>query len=114
MFIIELMWHVTQLSACIRVQYGLTTVSRAASITRDECWCYEDGEDELVFSVDSPVQLLGLGLCGTDASYTAEVQVCEVGPPESGLADWLHCSKQVYLSAISRLKSNAALLTVYA
>jgi hypothetical protein len=42
---------------------------------------YEDGQDEVVFRVDSPCQLLGVGLCGTDATYLAELEVLEVSPP---------------------------------
>lgn len=40
---------------------------------------YEDGPDEIVLRVDSPVQLLGVGLCGSDSGYMAELEVLEVG-----------------------------------
>ena len=40
---------------------------------------YEDGQDEVVLSVDSPCQLLGVGLCGTEGCLTVELDVYEVG-----------------------------------
>lgn len=61
------------------VQYQLTTVTRATCIAREEGWCYEDGQDEIVFSVNHPVQLMGIGFCGTDGSFTAELEITEVG-----------------------------------
>lgn len=39
---------------------------------------YEDGQDEVVFSVDRPCQLLGAGLCGTEGGFTVELEVYEV------------------------------------
>lgn len=39
---------------------------------------YEDGQDELVFTVDKPVQLLGVGLCGTEGGLTVEMELYEV------------------------------------
>lgn len=48
----------------------------------EDSWMYEDGQDEVVFSVDSTCQLLGVGLCGTDAAYTAELEVLEVDPED--------------------------------
>ena len=39
---------------------------------------YEDGHDEIVLSVDQPCQLLGVGLCGTEGAYTAELELLEV------------------------------------
>lgn len=39
---------------------------------------YEDGQDEIVFSVDTPCQLLGAGLCGTEGAFTAELELLEV------------------------------------
>lgn len=44
-----------------------------------ECRVYEDGPDEVVLRVDRPVQLLGVGLCGSESGYTAELEVLEVG-----------------------------------
>lgn len=41
-------------------------------------WMYEDGQDEVVFSVDRPCQLLGAGLCGTEGGFTVELEVYEV------------------------------------
>lgn len=38
---------------------------------------YEDGHDEIVLSVDQPCQLLGVGLCGTEGAYTAELELLE-------------------------------------
>lgn len=60
--------------------YHVTTVHRAVSIAHEEAWCYEDGADEVVFTVDRPVQLLGVGLCSTEGSVTADVEVLEVSP----------------------------------
>lgn len=37
---------------------------------------YEDGQDEVVLTVDRPVQLLGVGLCGTEGGLTVELEVC--------------------------------------
>jgi hypothetical protein len=39
---------------------------------------YEDGPDEVVLRVEAPVQLLGVGLAGSDAGYTAELEVLQV------------------------------------
>jgi hypothetical protein len=39
---------------------------------------YEDGPDEVVLRVDAPVQLVGVGLAGSDAGYTAELEVLQV------------------------------------
>ena len=61
------------------LQYSLTRVHRASSLNTDDSWMYEDGHDEIVFSVDQPCQLLGVGLCGTEGAYTAELELLEVG-----------------------------------
>ena len=52
---------------------------RASCLNTDDSWMYEDGADEIVFSVDQECQLLGIGLCGTEGAFTAEVDVREVG-----------------------------------
>jgi hypothetical protein len=33
---------------------------------------YEDGQDEVVLTVDRPCQLHGVGLCGTEVSLTVQ------------------------------------------
>lgn len=43
----------------------------------EDNWLYEDGQDEIVFSVDTPCQLLGAGLCGTESYITAELELTE-------------------------------------
>lgn len=59
-------------------------------------WMYEDGQDEIVFSVDKPVQLLGVGLCGTEGGLTAELELYEVdaevgaGAGAAGIWDHAH------------------------
>lgn len=58
--------------------YGLTTIRRATTLATEEGWCYEEGKDEIVLTVDQSVQLLGIGFCGTDGSYTATVDISEV------------------------------------
>lgn len=60
------------------LQYSLTRVHRASSLNTDDSWMYEDGHDEIVLSVDQPCQLLGVGLCGTEGAYTAELELLEV------------------------------------
>lgn len=62
-----------------RFPYGLVRVARAASLNTEDSWMYEDGQDEVVFCVDRPCQLLGVGLCGTEGSFTVELDVYEVG-----------------------------------
>ena len=46
---------------------------------------YEDGHDEIVFSVAKACQLLGIGLCGTEGAYTAEVELLEVNTHPPGM-----------------------------
>ncbi|KAK9818238.1 hypothetical protein WJX72_009240 [[Myrmecia] bisecta] len=65
-----------------RYPYSLTKVQRASSLNVEETWMYEDGHDEIVVSVDSACQLLGVGLCGTDGAFTAELDVMEVEPDD--------------------------------
>ncbi len=60
------------------LQYALTRAQRTSSLNTDDSWMYEDGHDEIVFSVDQPCQLLGVGLCGTEGAYTAELELLEV------------------------------------
>ena len=43
----------------------------------EDNWLYEDGQDEIVFSVDTHCQLLGAGLCGTESYITAELELTE-------------------------------------
>ncbi|KAK9806477.1 hypothetical protein WJX73_001328 [Symbiochloris irregularis] len=62
--------------------YDVTIVHRAVSIAHEEAWCYEDGADEVIFTVDRPVQLLGVGLCSTEGSFTADVEILEVAPDD--------------------------------
>jgi len=64
-----------------RYPYNSLKVVRTGSWNTDDSWMYEDGQDEVIFRVDSPCQLLGVGLCGTDATYLAELEVLEVSPP---------------------------------
>ena len=64
---------------------------RTSCLNTDDSWMYEDGHDEIVFSVAKACQLLGIGLCGTEGAYTAEVELLEVGmytlgSPCTGLA----------------------------
>lgn len=42
-----------------RYPYNLTRVVRASEVDTDDTWIYEDGHDEVVFSVDRNCQLLG-------------------------------------------------------
>ena len=60
------------------MQYALTRAQRTSSLNTDDSWMYEDGHDEIVFSVDQPCQLLGVGLCGTEGAFTAELELLEV------------------------------------
>ncbi|KAL6757301.1 BTB/POZ protein [Haematococcus lacustris] len=65
-----------------RYPYGLTRIQRAANLNTEDSWMYEDGQDEVVFTVDRACQLLGVGLCGTQGAYTVELDVYEVEPEE--------------------------------
>lgn len=60
------------------MQYALIRAQRTSSLNTEDSWMYEDGHDEIVFSVDQPCQLLGVGLCGTEGAYTAELELLEV------------------------------------
>ena len=61
-----------------RFPYNVTRVVRASDVDPEDSWIYEDGHDEIVFSVDKECQLLGTGLCGTDGGLTVELEVFEV------------------------------------
>lgn len=61
-----------------RYPYAMTRVVRAAALNTDDSWMYEDGQDEIVFSVDKECQLLGTGLCGTEGGFTVELELLEV------------------------------------
>ncbi|WIA37898.1 hypothetical protein OEZ86_001275 [Tetradesmus obliquus] len=61
-----------------RYPWGLTRVVRGLLRSTEDTWVYEDGPDEVVLTVDAPVQLLGVGLAGSDAGYTATLQVLQV------------------------------------
>lgn len=56
----------------------MTRVVRAAALNTDDSWMYEDGQDEVVLSVDKDCQLLGAGLCGTEGGFTVELELIEV------------------------------------
>ena len=56
----------------------MTRVQRAAALNVEDSWMYEDGQDEVVLTVDRPCQLLGVGLCGTEGGLTVELDVYEV------------------------------------
>ncbi|GIL64512.1 hypothetical protein Vafri_18391 [Volvox africanus] len=76
-------YGLTGLMAAIdRFPHGLTRVARAAALNMEDSWMYEDGQDELVFTVDKPVQLLGVGLCGTEGGLTVEMELYEVDPDD--------------------------------
>lgn len=60
------------------MQYGMMRAQRTSCLNTDDSWMYEDGRDEIVFSVAKACQLLGIGLCGTEGAYTAEVELLEV------------------------------------
>lgn len=61
-----------------RYPYSLIKVQRVSSYNMDDNWMYEDGQDEVVFTVDKRCQLLGVGLCGTEGGFTVELEVLEV------------------------------------
>ena len=61
-----------------RYQFNVTRVQRAAALNVEDSWMYEDGQDEVVFTVDQACQLLGVGLCGTEGGLTVELDVYEV------------------------------------
>ncbi|KAL3148506.1 hypothetical protein ABBQ38_013947 [Trebouxia sp. C0009 RCD-2024] len=65
-----------------RYPYGMMRAQRTSCLNTDDSWMYEDGHDEIVFSVAKACQLLGIGLCGTEGAYTAEVELLEVDPAD--------------------------------
>lgn len=67
-----------------RFPYCLTRVQRAAALNMEDSWMYEDGRDEVVFTVDRQCQLLGVGLCGTEGGFTVELEVFEVDAEDFG------------------------------
>ncbi|KAG2497186.1 hypothetical protein HYH03_004775 [Edaphochlamys debaryana] len=76
-------YGLTGLMAAIdRYPHGLVRVARAAALNTDDSWMYEDGQDEVVMGVDKPVQLLGVGLCGTEGGLTVELELYEVDPED--------------------------------
>lgn len=67
------------------VQYAMMRAQRTSCLNTDDSWMYEDGHDEIVFSVAKACQLLGIGLCGTEGAYTAEVELLEVNMHPPGI-----------------------------
>jgi len=61
-----------------RQPWGMTRVRRCLEISADESWIYEDGPDELIFSVDRPCQLLGVGLCAPRSWFNARLTLSTV------------------------------------
>lgn len=68
-----------------RYPYNITSVKRAATLNVEDSWMYEDGQDELVFTVDRPCQLIGVGLCGTEGGLTIEMDVLQVDSEDYSL-----------------------------
>lgn len=58
--------------------YGIVTVKRVLAFNVDDTWVYDDGCDEILFTVDRPCQLLGVGLCGTLGGFTVTISIEEV------------------------------------
>lgn len=67
------------------MQYAMMRAQRTSCLNTDDSWMYEDGHDEIVFSVAKACQLLGIGLCGTEGAYTAEVELLEVNTHPPGM-----------------------------
>eukprot|EP00891_Asterochloris_glomerata_P007398 jgi/Astpho2/7398/Aster-x0768 len=67
-----------------RYPYSVVTAQRMSCMNTEDTWMYEDGSDDIVFTVDRPCQLLGVGLCGTDAAYSAELDLLEVALEDPG------------------------------
>lgn len=76
-----------------RYPYCITKVQRAANLNIQDSWMYEDGRDEVVFTVDRQCQLLGVGLCGTDGGYTVECELYEVDSVDFSIE--LSCLREV-------------------
>lgn len=80
--------------------YNLTTVMRASRINTTDHWLYEDGNDDVVFTVDRKCQLLGAGLCGTLGGFVVELDVYEVDPEQSFESiETLSCAAQSFTKA---------------
>ena len=80
--------------------YGLVKVQRAATLNIEDSWMYEDGPDEIVFTVDQACQLLGVGLCGTEGGLTVELEVYEVEQDDFSRAICtLHTAAQSFTKA---------------
>ena len=73
------------------LQHSMDTLLRAGYLT-EEIWSYGSGPDEVVFSVDSACQLLGVGLCGTNGSIKVDMEICQVSGPLTIFAKTL-CSR---------------------
>lgn len=65
-----------------RFPYNMTRVHRASIMNLQDNWMYEDGQDEVVFTVDKECQLMGVGLCATEGAYTADLVLMEVDPED--------------------------------
>jgi hypothetical protein len=61
-----------------RYPFGIVTVKRVLAFNVDDTWVYDDGYDEIIFTVDKSSQLLGVGLCGTLGGFTVQLQLIEV------------------------------------
>ncbi|GFR52703.1 hypothetical protein Agub_g15332 [Astrephomene gubernaculifera] len=89
-------YGLTGLMAAIdRFPHNITRVARASVLNVEDSWMYEDGQDEIVFSVDKPVQLLGVGLCGTEGGLTVELELYEVDPQDFRRLPPPPCSREL-------------------
>jgi len=68
-----------------RFPYNMTRVHRASIMNLQDNWMYEDGQDEVVFTVDKDCQLIGVGLCATEGAFTVELVLVEVDPEDFNL-----------------------------
>eukprot|EP00798_Chlamydomonas_sp_ICE-L_P015545 gene15545-21637_t len=88
----------------IMYPYNLTRVQRAATLNVEDSWMYEDGQDEVVFTVDRQCQLLGVGLCGTEGGLTVELEVYQVDADDfSTKASTLQTAAQSFKKADGQL-----------
>ena len=60
--------------------WGVSVARRAIDLSCDDPWAYEDGPDEIVFSVSKPVQILGVSLCAPLSWYHVRLRLLEVAP----------------------------------
>ncbi|GBF97932.1 hypothetical protein Rsub_10605 [Raphidocelis subcapitata] len=60
--------------------WSVVRATRAGAINEDEEdeWDFTGSEDEVVFTVSAPCQLMGIGLCGTRTGYHASIKVLRV------------------------------------